>query len=135
MVVVMTESMTAYPNPWHLRSGGHHYGGHTNDKEEDDEANPDKERGRQLGQPKEGMRDFKNATEAHRGCITSDTWAVWMAREVAHHSYPSATEPPASLAELRQGPPADSSSGPANQLAQSQATGIRFPKRQRDREK
>lgn len=63
--------MTAPPNPRHAVSGGCHNGDHI-DEAEEDEANPDRER--QPGEPRGGMRDFKNSSGAHRGSMTSDTW-------------------------------------------------------------
>lgn len=124
--------MTIPSSPKLLVTGGCHDGDHINDEDEDDDTKP--ERKEQPGEPRKGMRDLKNSSWVHRSSLTSNPWPVWMARQVAHQS-PLSADPPASLAELRQGPLGDSSSGTANQLVQSWAIEIRLLKRQGDQEK
>ena len=58
-------SMTVPPNPRHSVSGGCHNGGHI-DEEEEDEANPAKDRGDQVspGEEREISRTLLGRTEA-----------------------------------------------------------------------
>lgn len=120
--------MTGSPNPRHLVSGGCHDSDDINEEEEDD-ANPGRERGDQVSYER-FQELFWGTQKLQAGQLREViVWPVWMARQVARRS-PLSADPPASLAELRQRPLGDSSSGSANRLVPPWATELRFLKRQ-----
>ena len=127
-MVLIRESMTGSSNPRHLVSGGCHDSDDINEEEEN-EANPDRERGDQASYER-FQALFWGTQKLQAGQLREVTvWPVWMARQVARRS-PLSADSPASLAELRQRPLGDSSSGSANHLEQPWATELRVLKRQ-----